>query len=141
MAHNAALIESIRKLEQKIRRPDLLVDEQFLFDWFDARVGAEVTDARTFEAWFKRESKKNPRLLKLTRDELLRKDAAGVDSEDFPRHLQLRGIEFALEYRFEPGAANDGVTMTVPLSLLNQVDENRCEWLVPGLLDYPVLNS
>ncbi|MGB7305921.1 MAG: ATP-dependent RNA helicase HrpA, partial [Burkholderiaceae bacterium] len=134
MVHNQKLVESIEKLEQKIRRPDLLVDMQFLFDWFDARVGGEVVDARSFDKWYRSEVRAQPELLKLTRDELLRKDAAGVASQDFPRQMAMRGIEFSLDYRFEPGAVDDGVTMTVPLSLLNQVDANRAEWLVPGLL-------
>lgn len=134
IVHNEKLIESIQKLEEKIRRPDLLVDQQFQFDWFSARVPADVVDARSFEKWYRKSSRNDRDLLKLTRDELLRKDSAGVDSEDFPRAIVMRGVEYALDYRFEPGAGDDGVTMTIPLSLLNQVDANRCEWLVPGLL-------
>jgi ATP-dependent helicase HrpA len=134
IAHNAQLIAQIEKLEHKIRRPDLLVDQQFLFDWFDARVGDSVVDARSFEKWFREQSKEDAGLLKLSREELLRKDAAGVDSEDFPKTIEMRGVQFKLDYQFEPGSGNDGITMSVPLSLLNQVDVNRCDWLVPGLL-------
>ena len=134
IAHNRRLVESIEKLEQQIRRPDLLADAQFIFEWFDARVPAEVTGARSFERWYERAVRDDERLLCLTREELLRKDAEGVTSADFPREIMMRGARFSLEYRFEPGAPDDGVTMTVPLSLLNQVDAERCEWLVPGLL-------
>ena len=80
------------------------------------------------------ERAKDPEVLQLSRDALLRKDAEGVDDERFPRHLVIHGVDYALDYHFEPGSANDGVTMTVPLHLLNQVDEIRCEWLVPGML-------
>ncbi|MEZ5739209.1 MAG: ATP-dependent RNA helicase HrpA [Burkholderiaceae bacterium] len=134
VAHNRRLIADIEKLEHKIRRPDLLVDEAFLFAWFDARVPADVVDGRSLVRWVRKAAREERELLHLTRDALLRKDAAGVQSEDFPRSLAMRGTAFELDYHFQPGEADDGVTMRVPLALLNQVDGQRCEWLVPGLL-------
>jgi ATP-dependent helicase HrpA len=131
---NRRLVAEIEKLEHKIRRPDLLVDEQWLHGWFDARLPAEVTSGQQLERWYREAAKASPGLLELSRDELLRKDADGAGSDAFPRRLAMRGIQFALDYRFDPGAADDGVTMTVPIHALNQVDAARCEWLVPGLL-------
>ena len=134
LAHNRRLMAEIEKLEHRIRRPDLLVDEDFLFDWFAARLPADVTTGRELEAWYRKASREDPSLLRLDREALLRKDAAGVDSQAFPREIRQRGARFRLDYHFDPGARDDGVTMTVPLPLLNQVDAAACEWLVPGML-------
>ena len=132
--HNRRLINEIRKLEQQIRRPDLLVDEAWLRDWFEARVPEGVHSAALLERWYREAAPGSPGLLELSREELMRKDAAGVGSEAFPRRITLRGLGFDLDYRFDPGAADDGATLTVPLFALNQVDAVRCEWLVPGML-------
>ncbi|NLD69010.1 MAG: ATP-dependent RNA helicase HrpA, partial [Limnobacter sp.] len=132
--HNRRLVAEIEKLEHKIRRPDLLVDEQFLYDWYDAVIPAEVWSAQALEQWWRKASKDDPKLLFLSRDALLRKDAGDIGSDAFPRRLAMSGMSFELDYRFEPGAADDGVTMTVPIAALNQVDATRCEWLVPGML-------
>jgi ATP-dependent helicase HrpA len=132
--HNRRLVAEVRKLEQQIRRPDLLVDDAWLYDWFDARLPAELHSGGALETWYRDAVRSQPGLLELSREELLRKDAAGVDSDAFPRHAVHRGVRFGLEYRFDPGATDDGVTMVVPLYALNQVDAARCEWLVPGML-------
>jgi len=132
--HNRRLVADVRKLEQQIRRPDLLVDDAWLYDWFDARLPAQVHSGAALEAWYREAVLQQPGLLELSREALMRKDAAGVDSESFPRRVVQRGVRFELEYRFDPGASDDGVTMVVPLYALNQVDAGRCEWLVPGML-------
>src|SRR5205085_2721409 len=80
------------------------------------------------------EVRKNPDLLKLTRDELMRHEAAGITTDAFPKSIRLGGIDCAATYLHEPGDARDGVTVTVPLFVLNQVNEDRAEWLVPGML-------
>ena len=134
LRHNRRLIAEIEKLEHKIRRPELLVDENFLYDWFAARIPAEIVSGRMLEDWYRREVRQNPRLLMLSREELLRKDSEGVSSEAFPRRLRMRSAEFELDYHFDPGADDDGVTLVVPLALLNQIDLQRCEWLVAGML-------
>jgi ATP-dependent helicase HrpA len=87
-----------------------------------------------FEHWRKEAERQNPKLLFLSREDLMRHEAAGITTENFPPALQLGPNRFALEYQFEPGAARDGVTLSVPLALLNQVPAARCDWLVPGLL-------
>ncbi|HEY0878431.1 MAG TPA: ATP-dependent RNA helicase HrpA [Zeimonas sp.] len=132
--HNRRLVAEIEALEQRIRRPDLLVDERDLFDWYDARVPQDVHSAQALERWWKAASRETPKLLFLSREALLRKDPDTVNAEAFPRAIELHGAAFALEYRFDPGAADDGVTMTVPIAALNLVDASRCEWLVAGML-------
>ncbi len=132
--HNREVVAEIERIEHKIRRPDLLVDEAALAAWFAARIPADVVTAAALERWYREARHADPGLLQLSRDALMRKDAEGVDDHRFPRVLSMHGVDFALQYHFSPGSADDGVTMTVPLYALNQVDANRCEWLVPGML-------
>ncbi len=130
--HNRRVIEEIERLEHRARRPDLLVDDETLFAWFDARVPPGVTSARQLEDWLGDHGDRHA--LDLSREALLRREANDVDSVRFPRELEMNGVRFALDYRFEPGSADDGVTLTVPLYAVNQVDARRIDWLVPGLL-------
>ncbi|MDO5101567.1 MAG: ATP-dependent RNA helicase HrpA [Lautropia sp.] len=132
--HNRKVVADIERLEHKIRRPDLLVDDEALTAWFDQQIPEDICSAKALMAWYKASVGAQPSLLKLSRDELLRKDAEGVDEARFPRLLRMHGVDFSLSYHFEPGASDDGVTLTVPLHALNQVDAERCEWLVPGML-------
>ena len=134
LAHNRRLVAEIERLEHKARRPDILVDEALIRAFYDARVPAEVTGGASFERWRRGAERAQPRLLHLAREDLMRHAAAGITSDNFPPALQLGPNRFALEYHFEPGAARDGVTMTVPVAALNQVPAARCEWVVPGLL-------
>ncbi len=134
LLHNRRLIAEIEKLEQKIRRPDLLVDDQFLFDWYDARLPERVTSLQRLEQWLAKAAPDEAKALMLSREQLMRREETGVASDAFPRQLLMRGASFELDYRFDPGADDDGVTVRVPVVLLNQVDPVRCEWLVPGML-------
>ncbi|MDO4682831.1 MAG: ATP-dependent RNA helicase HrpA [Lautropia sp.] len=132
--HNRKVVADIERLEHKIRRPDLLVDDEALTAWFDQQVPGDICSASALMSWYRAAVKAQPSLLKLSREALLRKDAEGVDEARFPRLLRMHGVDFSLSYHFEPGASDDGVTLTVPLHALNQVDAERCEWLVPGML-------
>ncbi|MDO5056386.1 MAG: ATP-dependent RNA helicase HrpA [Lautropia sp.] len=132
--HNRKVVAEIERLEHKIRRPDLLIDEEALVAWFDQQIPADICNARQLQQWWRQASQDQPGLLCLSREALLRKDADGVDEQRFPRLLRMHGVDFSLGYHFEPGSSDDGVTLTVPLHALNQVDGNRCEWLVPGML-------
>jgi ATP-dependent helicase HrpA len=132
--HNRRLVREIRELEHKTRRLDVLVDDELIFRFYDALIPADVYSGATFEKWRKQAEQGNPKLLFLNRDELMRHEARGVTTELFPKHWEMRGITMALSYHFEPGSPRDGVTLTVPLAALNQVDAVRCEWLVPGML-------
>jgi ATP-dependent helicase HrpA len=134
LKHNRRLAAELEKLEEKIRRPDLLIDDRLLFDWYDARLPEEVVSLAALERWWRRAPEPERKALMLSREQLLRRDVEGVDSADFPKRLTMRGASFELEYRFDPGAEDDGVTMIVPLILLNQIDAQRCDWLVAGML-------
>ena len=133
-AHNRRLVAEIEALEHKIRRPDLLVDDELLYAYYDAKIPPHVTSAQALDQWWRETSRTEPKLLYLSRDELLRKEAGGVSADAFPKRLVMRGVAFDLDYVFDPGSPRDGVTMTVPLHALNQVDAARCDWLVPGML-------
>jgi ATP-dependent helicase HrpA len=132
--HNLRLLREIRELEHKTRRPDVLVDEELIFRFYDRLVPPEVCSAAQFDAWRREAEKADPKLLFLSRDELMRHEAAGATSDYFPKKWNVGGVEMALAYHFEPGSARDGVTLAVPIYALNQVDPVRCEWLVPGML-------
>ncbi|MGH8678799.1 MAG: ATP-dependent RNA helicase HrpA [Burkholderiales bacterium] len=134
LEHNRGLIEEVRELEHKSRRHDVLVDDEAIYAFFAERVPEEIWNWADFEKWRRECERANPELLFLDRDYLMRHAATEVTEELYPAQFEIAGHRLALSYRFEPGHPLDGVTMTVPLAALNQVDERLCEWLVPGLL-------
>ncbi|WP_239027397.1 ATP-dependent RNA helicase HrpA [Ramlibacter algicola] len=134
LAHNLKLVRQVEELEHKSRRQDVLVDDALIHAFYDQQVPQDVYSGHTFEAWYRQASKGKPDLLKLSRDELMRHEAAGITTDAFPRTLKLGGVDCAATYLHEPGDARDGLTVTVPLFVLNQVADERAEWLVPGML-------
>jgi ATP-dependent helicase HrpA len=132
--HNRRLIREVEELEHRARRPDVLVDDRALFAFYDKRVPNEVLDRASFDAWYRTASRGEAKLLFLTRADVMRHGAESVTEELFPRQMKLGETVLPLAYRFEPGHPLDGVTMNVPLALLNQVDEARIDWLVPGMV-------
>ncbi|HEY8100361.1 MAG TPA: ATP-dependent RNA helicase HrpA [Burkholderiaceae bacterium] len=132
--HNQKLIREIENLEHKSRRLDVLVDEELIAAFYDKLLPADICNGIAFEKWVKDASAKNPKLLYLNREDLMRHEAAGVTTDLFPKVMTIAGVEMGLSYHFEPGSMRDGVTLTVPLYALNQVSSSRCEWLVPGML-------
>lgn len=132
--HNQQVVKSIEMMEAKSRRRDILVDDQQLFAFYDERIGEQVTTLNHFEKWRKDSEKKQAKLLFVDRERLMRHSAANIDEEQFPNRMQSGDLEFALTYRFEPGHRADGVTVTIPIGLLNRVPRNRFDWLVPGML-------
>ena len=133
-AHNQKLIHDIEVLEHKARRPDVLVDEELIFAFYDSRIPPHIHNGAAFEAWRKEAERNQPKLLYLQRDDLMRHEAAGITTDQFPQQLVMNNISYALGYHFAPGKSDDGVTLTVPLALINQVSAPRCEYLAPGLL-------
>ena len=131
---NERLIAEVEELEHKARRQDVLVDEHQLFAFYDSKIPADIFQAATFEKWREGAEKVNPKLLYLTRDDLMRHGADAITAVQFPEKMLLDGVEIPLKYRFEPGHILDGVTATVPLALLNQLNYAQTEWLVPGML-------
>ena len=139
LAHNEKMIRQVQELEHKARRQDVLIDDELIHAFYDQQVPAEVFGGASFERWYRDEVKRQPELLKLTRDELMRHEAAGITTTAFPKTIRLGGIDCAASYLHEPGDAKDGITVSVPIYALNQVSEERCEWLVPGMLPAKVL--
>src|SRR5690606_36944027 len=132
LAANRKLIAQVQELEHKSRRQDVLVDDDLIHAFYDAQVPAEVVSGATFERWYREEARRQPKLLPLTREELMRHEAAGITTAAFPKVLRLGGVDCAAAYLHEPGDPKDGVTATVPIYALNQVSDERCEWMVPG---------
>ncbi|HEU4778136.1 MAG TPA: ATP-dependent RNA helicase HrpA, partial [Telluria sp.] len=133
-AHNHKLIKEIENLEHKSRRLDVLVDDHLIAAFYDKLIPKDIVNGAGFEKWHKDATQKEPKLLFLNREELMRHEAAGVTTELFPKTMSVTGIEMQLSYHFEPGSLRDGVTLSVPLFALNQMPRERVEWLVPGML-------
>jgi ATP-dependent helicase HrpA len=134
LAANLKLITQVQDLEHKARRQDVLVDEELIYAFYDQQLPADICTGAGCEHWYKDEVKKQPQLLLLSREELMRHEAAGITTQAFPKTLRMGGVDCLATYLHEPGDARDGVTVDVPLFALNQVNEERCEWLVPGML-------
>ncbi|MGH8714860.1 MAG: ATP-dependent RNA helicase HrpA, partial [Casimicrobiaceae bacterium] len=134
LAHNRQLIAAIAELEHKARRQDVLVDEKVRYAFYAARVPDGIHSTAGFEHWRVAAERPDPRLLYLTREALMRHAAADVTAAQYPETMLMAGTPLALAYRFAPGHPLDGLTLTVPLALLNQIDEARLSWLVPGMI-------
>ncbi|WP_341714182.1 ATP-dependent RNA helicase HrpA [Limnobacter sp.] len=132
--HNRKLVEDLEKLEHKARRQDILVDEALIAQFYDDKLPAGVYNQQTLENWAKQASKEDLAALYLNKEDLLSKKAGDITTEFYPKKLEMGGLAFDLTYHFEPGSPRDGVTLTIPLMLLNQVNPGRTEWLVPGML-------
>jgi ATP-dependent helicase HrpA len=137
--HNAKLMKEIQALEHKSRRPDVLVDDELIHAFYDARIPEGIITLAAFDHWRREAEAGNAKLLCLEKEQLMRHEAAGITTDAFPPALTHRGRSFKLGYHHDPGAADDGVTLDLPLAALNQLPANRCEWLVPGLLKEKVL--
>lgn len=132
---NLELINEIEALEAKSRRRDILVDEEVLYQFYEERIPARVQSTPTFEKWRKEAEKREPYLLHLTQESLMKHKAESAsDAEQFPDHLTIGRTRLPLSYHFEPDSPEDGVTITIPVEMVKQVDSRQFEWLVPGLL-------
>jgi ATP-dependent helicase HrpA len=131
-AANRALLDEVRALEERTRRRDLLVPDDRLVAFFDERLGSHVVSARHFDRWWKAARRRDPDLLTFTLGDLLDPDAGPVDGEAFPTTWRQGELAFDVTYTFGPGADDDGVTVHVPLAVLNQVDPSGFDWQVPG---------
>jgi ATP-dependent RNA helicase HrpA len=134
LLHNRRLVAEVSELEHKARRQDVLVDEDTLAALYAQRIPEGIHSRAGFEAWRRDTEKRDPAHLRFTRDELMRHAASQVTEALFPHSLEVAGADLPLEYRFSPGHPLDGLTLTVPLARLNQVDEASLDWLVPGMI-------
>jgi ATP-dependent helicase HrpA len=130
---NRELLEEVEDLEARARRRDILVDDQALFDFYDQRLPAEIVSTRHFDAWWKRTRPRQPELLDFSKSMLIKQGAGDVSQRDYPDTWRQGRLELPLSYQFEPGSDADGVTVHVPLAVLNQVEPDGFDWQVPGL--------
>ncbi|WP_045730540.1 ATP-dependent RNA helicase HrpA [Pseudarthrobacter chlorophenolicus] len=135
---NRALLHEVEELEARMRRRDLMVDDEALFDFYDARIGADVVSERHFDKWWKDARRENPDLLDFDKSLVLSDDAEDLDEAAYPKTWLHKGFELPLTYEFHPVAPgsppnpSDGVTAEVPVLFLNQLDDAPFRWLIPG---------
>ncbi|QFY45180.1 ATP-dependent RNA helicase HrpA [Candidatus Methylospira mobilis] len=132
--HNRQLLEEADYLQQKGRRVDLMADEEAIYQFYDERIPADINSGVTFESWRRKIEKSNPRFLFMAQQDIARNAEQTVSDRDFPDQCQVGDIPIRLEYRFEPGNEDDGVTALIPLHQLNPLTRTSFDWLVPGLL-------
>jgi len=136
---NQHLIREVEELEHKSRRRDILVDERTLFEFYDQRIGTDVVSQKHFDTWWKKAEKQDPELLNFERSFLINDDAEQVSKLDFPNFWHQGNLKLKLTYQFEPGTDADGVTVHIPLPLLNQVEMTGFDWQIPGLREELVI--
>lgn len=130
---NLKLLSEVEDLEHKSRRRDILVDDETLFAFYDQRIPNDVISSRHFDNWWKTVSKQQPDLLSFEKNMLIKEDASTVSALDYPNYWYQGDLKFRLSYQFEPGTDADGVTVHIPLAILNQVHNVGFDWQVPGL--------
>ncbi len=137
--HNQDLIADVHDREAKARRRDILVDEERIYAFYDARIPPGISTTPDFESWLRQDAKDHPKRFYMSETDLIREGAEAFDRNDFPDALEFNGMQLPLEYHFDPGQACDGVTLVVPQDALNQISEPVLQWLVPGLLKQRVI--
>jgi ATP-dependent helicase HrpA len=130
---NRRLLEEAEELEHRARRRDIVVDDETLFEFYDERIPDSVVSARHFDSWWKKARRETPDLLLFSTSMLVNEAAGAVTREDYPDSWQSDGQRLRLSYQFEPGTDADGVTVHIPLPVLNQVDVSGFDWQIPGL--------
>ncbi|MCP5152277.1 MAG: ATP-dependent RNA helicase HrpA, partial [Chromatiales bacterium] len=139
LAWNRGLVASLREYDQKLRRPDVLVDDDAVHAFYDRVVPEDVLDGATFEAWRRRAEREDPGCLEMTETAVRRREPDAAWAEAFPDRIAVGGADIGLEYRFSPGEPDDGITAVVELSLVRELEPEPFEWLVPGRLEERVL--
>ncbi len=136
---NQRLVREVEELEHKSRRRDILVDDRTFFEFYDQRIGTEVVSQKHFDTWWKKAQQKDPELLNFERSFLINDNAEQVSKLDFPNFWHQGNLKLKLTYQFEPGTDADGVTVHIPLPLLNQVEMTGFDWQIPGLREELVI--
>ncbi len=139
VTHNRILRQRLEDLEARLRRRDLLADPQRIADFFETRIPQGICALRDFQIWRKKAERRAPRLLFMDLDDLAACDLPGLETADFPDSITVEGNSLPLSYCHQPGADDDGVTVTVPRALLGMLSEADLEWLIPGLLEEKVV--
>ncbi len=132
---NEKLLEEVGYIQHKGRRVDLVEDEQWLYQFYDKKLPAEVVNGITLDKWRKQVEREDPKILFLTKEDLTRHEEGQISDWDFPDSKKVGDLTIELHYRFEPGHDEDGVTAIVPVHQLNQIRAMPFDWLVPGMLE------
>ncbi|MFC8784049.1 ATP-dependent RNA helicase HrpA [Streptomyces nigra] len=132
-ADNRRLLSEVEELEHRARRRDIVVDDETLFDFYDQKVPEHVVSGAHFDSWWKRKRQEQPDFLDFEREMLIRESAEAVTKADYPDSWRQGQLKFRVTYQFEPGADADGVTVHIPLQVLNQVTAEGFDWQIPGL--------
>jgi len=132
--HNEKLFSDIEKLEHQSRRQDVLVDDEVVYQFYDERIPAGIYNSKKFDSWRKEAEKDNAEILYLSRDYLMQHSAGDITEEQYPKQLVVNNTPLPLSYHFDPASEDDGVTLTVPVALLNILNPVQFEWLIPALL-------
>lgn len=130
---NRKLLGEVEELEHRARRRDILVDDETLFDFYDQRIPEHVVSGAHFDSWWKHKRRDEPDALDFERSMLINEKAGAVTKDDYPDSWRQGKLKFKVTYQFEPGADADGVTVHVPLQVLNQVTSEGFDWQIPGL--------
>ncbi|MFE7120013.1 ATP-dependent RNA helicase HrpA [Streptomyces sp. NPDC057654] len=130
---NRKLLGEVEELEHRARRRDIMVDDETLFDFYDERLPDDVVSGAHFDSWWKRKHREEPELLNFEQSMLINENAEQVTKDDYPDTWRQGGLKFKVTYQFEPGADADGVTIHIPLQVLNQVSAEGFDWQIPGL--------
>ncbi|AGP44657.1 ATP-dependent RNA helicase HrpA [Serratia plymuthica] len=130
---NLKLRAEVEELEHKSRRRDILVDDETLFSFYDQRIPSDVVSGRHFDNWWKTAGKQKPDLLSFEKEMLIKDGANKVSALDYPNAWHQGNLKLRLTYQFEPGTDADGVTVHIPLPILNQIEDQGFEWQIPGI--------
>ncbi|HFK7185150.1 TPA: ATP-dependent RNA helicase HrpA [Serratia odorifera] len=130
---NLKLRAEVEELEHKSRRRDILVDDETLFSFYDRRIPSDVVSGRHFDRWWKQTARQQPELLNFEKEMLIKQGANQISALDYPNFWHQGNLKLRLTYQFEPGTDADGVTVHIPLAILNQVDDAGFEWQIPGI--------
>ena len=132
--HNLQLIKEIEMLEHKVRRQDILINDDILYQFYDERIDEKIVNGAGFEHWRKEKEVNNLEFLFLTKSFLMQRDAQQVDEIQYPEKKSIQHLDLSFRYHFQPGHPRDGLSVEIPLSGLSQIQSNDLAWLVPGMI-------
>ncbi|MEO1924406.1 MAG: ATP-dependent RNA helicase HrpA [Gammaproteobacteria bacterium] len=136
--HNNQVINEIRELEIKSRRPDI-IDEEAIYSFYHKALPADVYDGQSFAVWTKKLSQEQKQALFFDKEQIMSHEASDVTEISYPDYIQSKGISMPLEYKFEPGQSEDGLSIDIPVAVLNQFNDKQMDYLVPGLLEEKIV--
>lgn len=137
--HNRNCLEQVEAMEHRARRRDILVEQDFLQEFYSSKIPSRIHNGQAFEHWYKKLIPLKQKMLELSVEDLIREEADEIDRVSYPEVLTVNGIELQLEYHFEPGAIDDGLHVILPIGYINQFQQQDFDWLVPGMLEEKII--